>query len=77
MQIHALAAGAKGAALTPFEYQAPELGPHDVLVKVRANSRRAAVEAALKRLKDEGKIKDYLNDFPEEKVEAAGDEEDA
>jgi uncharacterized zinc-type alcohol dehydrogenase-like protein len=34
MQIHALAAGAKGAALTPFEYQAPELGPHDVLVKV-------------------------------------------
>lgn len=34
MRIKALAAAAKGAALTPFEYQAPELGPHDVLVKV-------------------------------------------
>lgn len=35
MRIHALAASAKGAALTPFEYEAPELGPHDVLVKVQ------------------------------------------
>ncbi len=34
MRIHALAAAAKGARLTPFEYEAPELGPHDVLVKV-------------------------------------------
>lgn len=35
MQIKAFAAAAKGAGLTPFEYQAPELGPHDVLVKVQ------------------------------------------
>ncbi len=34
MRINALAAAAKGAGLTRFEYEAPELGPHDVLVKV-------------------------------------------
>lgn len=32
--VHAFAAGAPGAPLEPFEYELPELGPHDVDVKV-------------------------------------------
>ncbi|HEY7725676.1 MAG TPA: NAD(P)-dependent alcohol dehydrogenase [Anaeromyxobacteraceae bacterium] len=36
MRIHALAALARGAALEPFEFEPPPLGPHDVLVRVSA-----------------------------------------
>jgi hypothetical protein len=36
MRIHALAAPARGAVLEPFDFEAPPLGHHDVLVRVSA-----------------------------------------
>jgi D-arabinose 1-dehydrogenase-like Zn-dependent alcohol dehydrogenase len=36
MLIHAMAALSQGAALTPYQYEAPELGPFDCLIKVKA-----------------------------------------
>ncbi len=36
MLIHAMAALSQGAALTPYQYEAPKLGPFDCLIKVKA-----------------------------------------